>query len=103
MQLDVYANPLPRARRAFPYVVSLQADLAALGRERVIAFLARRTQIGPVGGKLMPIVEMSGREFVLLMPSITNVPASELRVPVGNLAPFRDRIVSAIDWMFLGI
>jgi len=103
MQLDVYPNPLARARRAFPYVVVLQADLAASGRERVIAFLAGRTQIGPVGGKLMPVVEIGGREFVLLMPSITNVPASELRVPVANLAASRDRIIAAIDWMFLGV
>lgn len=103
MQLDVYANPLARARRAFPYVVVLQADIAASGRERVIAFLAGRAQIGPVGGKLMPIVEIGGREFVVLMPSITNVPANELRTPVGNLMAFRDRIVSAIDWMFLGL
>ena len=50
----------------------------------------------------MPVVEIGGREFVLLMPSITNVPANELRNPVGNLAAFRDRIVAANDWMFLG-
>ena len=51
----------------------------------------------------MPVVEIGGREFVLLMPSITNVPASELRVPVANLAASRDRIIAAIDWMFLGV
>lgn len=50
----------------------------------------------------MPVVEVGAREFVILMPSITNVPASELRIPVANLAPFRDRIVAAIDWMFSG-
>lgn len=103
MQLDVYPNPLARARRAFPYVVVLQADLAASGRERIIAFLAGKAQVGSIGGKLMPVVELGGREFVLLMPSITNVPANELRGPVGNLAASRDRIVAAIDWMFLGV
>ena len=102
MQLDVYANPLVRARRAAPNVV-LEANVAASGRERVIAFLAGRAQIGPVGGKLMPIVEIGGRGFVLLMPSITNVPANEPRSPAGNLAVFRDRIVAADDWMLLGI
>ncbi|HTG21320.1 MAG TPA: hypothetical protein VK681_14870 [Reyranella sp.] len=76
MQLDVFPNPLGRARRAFPYVVVLQADIATLGRER--------------------------REFVLLMPSMTNVPVTELRGLAGNLDAFRDRIVDAIDWTFLG-
>lgn len=103
MQLEVFPNPLVRARQAYPYVVVLQADIAALGRERIIAFLAAREQIGPVGGRLMPVVEIGGREFVLLMPSLTNVPVTELRGPVGDLKAFRDRIVDAIDWTFLGI
>ena len=103
MQLDVFPNPLVRARRAFPYVVVLQADIAALGPERIIAFLAAKAQIGPVSGRLMPVVQLADREFVLLMPSITNVLVTELRGPVGNLTAFRDRIVDAIDWTFLGI
>jgi toxin CcdB len=103
MQLEVFANPLVHARRAFPYVVVLQADISALGRERIIAFLATKAQVNPVSGRLMPIVQVGGREFVLLMPSITNVPVTELRAPVANLGAFRDRIVDAIDWLFLGI
>ena len=103
MQLDVFPNPLGRARRAFPYVVVLQADIATLGRERIVAFLVSKVQIGPVGGRLMPVVQIGGREFVLLMPSMTNVPVTELRGLVGNLAAFRDRIVDAIDWTFRGV
>ena len=103
MQLEVFPNPLVRARRAYPYVVVLQADIAALGRERIIALPAAREQIGPVGGRLMPVVEIGGREFVLLMPSLTTVPVTELRGPVGDLKAFRDRIVDAIDSTFLGI
>jgi toxin CcdB len=103
MQLEVFPNPLVRARGAYPYLVVLQADIAALGRDRIVAFLAERAAIGPVGGRLMPVVEIGGREFVLLMPSLTNVPVTELRGSVGNLKAFRDRIVDAIDWVFLGI
>ena len=51
----------------------------------------------------MPVVQLAGRDFVLLMPSITNVPVTELSGPIGNLNAFRDRIVDAIDWTFLGI
>jgi toxin CcdB len=103
MQLDVFPNPLARARRAFPYVVLLQSDVSALGSDRIIAFLATKAQFGPPSSRLMPIVEVGGRDFVLLMPSITNVPMTELRGPIGNLNAFRDRIVDAIDWTFLGI
>ena len=103
MQLEVFPNPLVRARRAYPYVVVLQADIAAMGRERVVAFLAAKDQIGPVSGRLMPVVEVDRREFVVLMPSITNVPVAELRRSVGDIAAWRSKIVDAIDWMFLGI
>ena len=103
MQLEVFPNPLVRARRAYPYVVVLQADIAATGRDRVIAFLAARRQIGPVSGKLMPVVEIDGQEFVVLMPSITNVPVVELRRSVGDLGAYRSKIVDALDWLFLVI
>jgi toxin CcdB len=103
MQLDVFPNPLVRARRAFPFVVVLQADIAAFGQERIVAFLAPRAQLGPIAGRLMPIVEVGGRQFVLLMPSITNVPVAELRGQVANLQAYRDRIVDAIDWTFRGV
>ena len=103
MQLDVFPNPLVRARRSFPYVVLLQADISAFGSDRIIAFLAAKAQFGPPNSRLMPVVQVAGRDFVLLMPSITNVPATELRGPIGNLNAFRDLIVDAIDWTFLGI
>jgi toxin CcdB len=103
MQLDVFPNPLVRARRAFPYVVLLQSDISAFGGDRIIAFLAAKAQFGPPSSRLMPVVQVDGRDFVLLMPSITNVPVTELRSPIGNLSAFRERIVDAIDWTFLGI
>jgi toxin CcdB len=103
MQLDVFPNPLVRARRSFPYVVLLQADISAFGGDRIIAFLAAKAQFGSPNSRLMPVVQIAGRDFVLLMPSITNVPVMELRSPIGNLNAFRDLIVDAIDWTFLGI
>jgi toxin CcdB len=102
-QLEVFANPLVRARRAFPYVVVLQGDVSVQGRERIVAFLAPRSQVAPLPGRLTPIVQFAGKEFIVLMPWMTNVPACELTKPVADLAPFRDRIVDAIDWLFLGI
>jgi len=61
MQLDVFPNPLVRVRRAYPFVVVLQTDVAAFGEERIIAFLAPRARLGPIAGRLMPIVEVGGQ------------------------------------------
>jgi hypothetical protein len=97
----VFPNPLVRARGAYPYVVVLQADIAALGRERIVAFLAPHAQVGHVAGRLTPIVTVGKRSFVVLMPSMTNVPVSELQDPVGSLQGFRESILDAIDATFM--
>jgi hypothetical protein len=100
MQFEVFPNPLTKARSAYPYVVVLQADIAVLGRDRLIAFLAPLERVGAVGGRLLPVVEIDKRSFVVLMPSITNVPVTALRGSVGNLQAFRDSILDAIGWTF---
>ena len=102
MQLEVFPNPLARAQGAYPYIVVLQADVAALGRERIVAFLAPHAAVGHVTGRLMPSVILNGQSYVVLMPSMTNVPVSRLRDPVGNLQAYRESILDAIDATFVG-
>ncbi len=103
MLLDVFPNPIARQRRAAPYVVVLQSAVADTRRDRIVAFLVPRTELPGASARLMPAVTVAGREMLVLMPSLTNVPASELRAAVGNIAPDRDRLVAALDWLFLGI
>jgi hypothetical protein len=43
------------------------------------------------------------RRYALLLPSLTSVRASDLPSPVGNIGAYRDRIVEALDWLFLGV
>lgn len=103
MQFDVHRNPVARARRSFPLVAILQSDFAETGKDRVVAFLAPRYGLPTVAGRLIPIVGIGGDEFALLLPSLTNLPAADLQEPVGNIAFHRDRIVEALDWLFLGV
>lgn len=103
MQFEVFPNPLARMRGAYPYVVVLQADATALGKERLVAFLAPLDKTGPVGGRLTPVVELDGHSFVVLMPSITNVPVTALRKSVGDVKAYRDSIADAIGWTFGGL
>ncbi len=103
MQFDVFRNPLVRARNVLPYVVVLQADASHVGNDRIIAFLTARENVGKISGRLMPIVDVQRTAFVVLMPSPTNIPVSELRRPIDNIAAYRNQIVEAIDRLFLGI
>lgn len=51
----------------------------------------------------MPVVQVNGRDYVLLVPSLTNLPAADLKGAIGNIGAHRDRIVEALDWLFLGV
>lgn len=103
MQLDVYDNPIPRARRAYPLVVVLQAELAKTGRDRIVAPLVPRTRLPTAVGRLTPLVEVAGDEHVVLVPSLTTVLAEDLRAHRGNVSRHRDALVAAIDYLFLGV
>lgn len=102
-QYDVVDNPVPRARRAFPFVVILQSDLADTGSDRIVAPLVPGAQLPGVVGRLMPIVKVEGVDYALIVPRLTAVPATELRAAKDSLSAYRNEIVAALDLLFLGV
>ena len=101
-QFDVLDNPIPRARRAMPFVAILQSDLAETGRDRVVAPLAPRAAMPTLAGRLIPIVKVENQDYVLLVPSLTALPMADLRQVAGSLAADRERILAALDYLFVG-
>jgi toxin CcdB len=102
-QYDVFDNPIPRARRAFPLVSILQSEFADTGRDRIVAPLVLRTRIPGVAGRLTPVVKVLGVEYVLLVPRMTPVAVTDLHAATDRLAAYRNEIVAAIDFLFLGV
>ena len=102
-QYDVVDNPVPRARRAFPFVAVLQSDLANTGSDRIVAPLVPSARISGVAGRLIPIVKVEGVDHALIVPRLTAVPAAELRAVKDNLSIYRNEIVAALDLLFLGV
>jgi toxin CcdB len=102
-QYAVFDNPIPRARRAFPFVAVLQSGLADTGRDRIVAPLVPRARIPGVAGTLTPVVSVAGAEHVLLVPRLTPVYAADLRAAKDDLTPYRNEIVAALDLLFLGV
>jgi toxin CcdB len=100
-QLDVYENPIVRARRAYPFVAVLQSDLAETGRDRIVAPLVPRKRIS-TAGKLTPHVSVAGVDYVVLVPNMTAMPVTDLRTAHGKLTAHRDAIVAALDYLFSG-
>ena len=103
MQFDVFENPITRARRAYPFVAVLLSDLAETGRDRIVAPLAPRARLAGTAGRMTPHVKVAEAEYVLIVPSMTSVRADDLRQLRGQLAPYRNEIVAALDFLFLGV
>ncbi len=102
-QYDVFENPIPRARRAFPFITILQSDLADTGSDRIVAPLLPRTRIAGAVGRLMPIVKVLGIDHVLVVPRMVPVRAADLRTAKDSLTGYRNEIVAALDLLFLGV
>ena len=102
-QFDVYANPIHAARLAYPYVVVLQSDLAAAGRERIVAPLAPRESLAAVAGRLAPIVQLGEAQYVVIVPGLTGLASRDLREAAGSLVRYRDELLAAIDYLFFGV
>ncbi len=102
-QFDVLDNPIPRARRALPFVMILQSDLVETGRDRIVAPLTPQSRHAPFGRPTDSRSSRSnGTAYAVLVPSLTAMPTADLRRTVANLAEVRDRIIAALDYLFLG-
>jgi toxin CcdB len=101
MQHDLFANPNRRNRVGFPLIVELQANVVD-GAFRIMARLTPATLRAPIN-RLVPIIEHDGQKFVVLFNLITNLSSRLLRHPVGSIAPYRDDLSRALDWLFFGI
>lgn len=102
-QFDVFVNPLSRARRIYPYVAILQSDSADTGSRRIVAPLAPKSRLPGVAGRLTPHVHALDTDLVLVVPHLASVSSTELVESRGHLRGYRDAIVAAIDYLFLGV
>jgi hypothetical protein len=102
MRFDVYANPIIRTRAILPYVVQIQSDRATTGLDKVVAFLGRAERF-PRTEWHTPIVEVQGESYAVLLASITNVRAVDLRIEVSNIGIHEEKITRGLDWLFYGI
>ena len=102
-QFDVHPNPIPAARRAYPYVVVLQSELADIGRERIVAPLAPSESFARTPGRLTPTVRIDSTQYVVLVPSLAGIASQELGNRVGSLAESRGPLLAAVDYLFFGV
>jgi toxin CcdB len=102
-QFDVFVNPAPRARAAYPFVVSLQSVAASGTFEQIVAPLVPRQRIGTGAGRLTPVVHFDDGDFVVLTPALGRVRSADLAIRHNSIASARGDLLAAIDYLFFGI
>jgi toxin CcdB len=98
-QCDVFCNP-GRRGQAFPFVVVLQADSVSDTNTVVVAPLAAASSVA--ASRLTPVFHVQGQDWALIMSNLAAVPRRQLVDRVANLLPDRDRIIAALDLLFIG-
>jgi toxin CcdB len=103
-QFDVYINPSPATRIAFPFIVDIQNPVISELATRIVIPLGRINYFKNEEMKgLTPVVEYGDERFLLLTAQIASIPSKKLKKPVGSLSHFRDEIISSLDFAITGI
>lgn len=84
------------------YLLDVQADTLEDLNTRVVVPIQRPERAPKPGWRLNPAFTIEGNRYVMVTQFISAVPASELDLPVANLARHHDEIVAALDMLFQG-
>jgi len=100
-QFDICENLSAASKKRFPFVMILQTDFLDEIETCVVAPLAR-SEAFLAATRLNPSFEINGKNFVLSTPELAGVSRSSIGRTVVSRKEERDRIVGALDILFLG-
>lgn len=101
-QFDVYENPNEQTKGIFPYLLDVQSDLLAGLESRVVVPLIAVQTMGQAIKHLNPELIIDNVSVVMSTAELAGVPLRVLGKNVGSLKNERDKILSALDFLFLG-
>jgi toxin CcdB len=103
-QFTLYKNKNPRTRMLYPYLLDLQAPLLEPLQTRVVAPLVKASALQKKGiDRLTPAVTFDGEKYLLLIPQLSGIAKADLGARAGDLSRYREEIVGALDFAFLGV
>jgi toxin CcdB len=102
-QFDVFVNPILAARRAYPFVVAMQSDIATDASDQIVAPLAPRASMPNVSGHLTPTVAVNSADHVVIVPRMTPIRSRDLSHRIASISAARAELLAAIDYLFFGV
>ena len=103
-QFCAFHNPNPATRAAIPLLLEVQSELIAdLGTAVVVPLCAVHAFQGKPIKTLTPILEIDGKDYVMLTPQLAGVARKHIGQKVADLSHRRDAIIAALDLLITGI
>ena len=98
-RLDVFARP---GSTTTPFLLDVQANTVDGLSTRAVVPLVPDGRFKSPMRDLNPIFEIDGQRLMMLTQAIGTMPTRDLRRPVWSLLREHDRVVRALDILFLG-
>ena len=98
-QFDIYL----RQQEGVEYLLDLQDDMLSTLNTRVVAPLISLDMVNVPMKTVNLLINLGGREFLLLIHLLAAIPVSALGQPVGSASSQRNDIIAALDMLFTGI
>ena len=84
------------------FFLDVQSDMVEILNSRVVVPLLPPRLAPMPARRLNPIFKIDGGDYVMVTQFISALPAAELPQQIGNLDPYHDQIVAALDMLFQG-
>ena len=104
-QFTVHRNRNAATKARYPLLLNVQADLLGELGTRVVVPMTPATPVARRAAMrtLTPVLEVDGKEYVLMIPQLAGIAARELGPPVADLSSQRPAVLAALDLLFTGI
>jgi len=103
-QYSLYKNENKSSKKAYPFFVDVQSDLLESLNSRVVIPLSLdKATNNTNANSLCPVIDIEGKNYILLTHQMTSVPAPLLKKNAGSLENYRYEILGAIDILLTGI
>ena len=104
MQFDVYANPSPRMRDVYPYVVDVQSDLlSALATRMVVPLAVTTLAAKDLPRRLCPVMTVSDKSLMLVPFEAAPLDKRLLKTEITSIRDRSHEIIAAMDAVLSGI
>lgn len=103
-QFTVFKNKNPASKSRVPYLLDIQSGLLETLDTRLVIPLSPLSSLkGKTLGSLTPVIEIEGKQFLLLTLQMAGISRNDIGVAVTDLSPLRHEIIAAIDFLISGI